>query len=139
MTELCSDTGVEEVGFQVHLTVGDGDHVGGDVRGHVASLRFDDGQSGHGTGPQTVVHLRRAFEETRVEVEDVAGVGFTSRRTTEQQGHLAIGHSLLGQVVVHDEGVLAVVAVIFGAQKMSVLTAEPDFGLPEIRSGWAAA
>jgi len=22
---------------------------------------------------------------------------------------------------------------------MSVLTAEPDFGLPEIRSGWAAA
>ena len=49
-----------------------------------------------------------------MEVEDVAGVGFTSRRTTEQQGHLAIGHSLLGQVVVHDEGVLAVVAVIFG-------------------------
>ena len=49
-----------------------------------------------------------------MEVEHVAGVGFTSRRTTEQQGHLAIGHRLLGQVVVHDEGVLAVVAVVFG-------------------------
>ena len=41
-----------------------------------------------------------------MEVEDVAGVGFTSRRTTEQQGHLAIGHGLLGQVVVHDEACL---------------------------------
>ena len=48
-----------------------------------------------------------------MQVEHVAGEGFTSRRTTEQQGHLAISHGLLGKVIVNDEGVLAVVAIEF--------------------------
>jgi hypothetical protein len=44
-----------------------------------------------------------------VEVEDVSGVSLTSRRTTEQEGHLTVGNGLLGQVIVDDQGVLSVV------------------------------
>ncbi len=48
-----------------------------------------------------------------MQVENVAGECFTSGRTAEQQGHLPVGNSLFGQVIVNDEGVLAVVAVVF--------------------------
>ena len=44
-----------------------------------------------------------------MQVEDVARIGFPARRTAKQQGHLAIGDGLLGQVVVDDDGVHAVV------------------------------
>src|SRR5690606_32575885 len=47
------------------------------------------------------------------EIEHVARVGFTSRRTTQQQGNLAVGNGLLGQVVVHDQGVFTAVAEVF--------------------------
>ena len=48
-----------------------------------------------------------------MQVEDVARIGFTSRRTTQQQGDLAISPGLLGQVVVDDEGVFTAVAEVF--------------------------
>jgi len=35
-------------------------------------------------------------------VEDIARVRFTSRRTAQQQGDLAIGCGLFGQVVIDD-------------------------------------
>src|SRR5690606_3748462 len=54
-----------------------------------------------------------ALQQTAVEVEHVTGVGFTSRRTTQQQGDLAVGHSLLGQAVEHDQGVFTAVAEVF--------------------------
>jgi len=41
-----------------------------------------------------------------VEVEDVARVGLAAGRAAEEQGHLAIGDGLLGQIVVDDESVL---------------------------------
>lgn len=44
-----------------------------------------------------------------MEVEDVSGVGLTSGRATEEEGHLTVGDGLLGQIVEDDEGVLAVV------------------------------
>ena len=43
-----------------------------------------------------------------MEVEDVAGVRLTARRAAQQQRDLAVGVGLLGEVVVDDEGVLAV-------------------------------
>ncbi|KAF5049840.1 hypothetical protein DSECCO2_435730 [anaerobic digester metagenome] len=46
-----------------------------------------------------------------MQVENVAGESFTSRRAAQQQGHLAVSHGLLGKIVVNDQGVLAVVAV----------------------------
>jgi hypothetical protein len=44
-----------------------------------------------------------------VEVENVTGVSLTPRRTTEQQRHLAVSNGLLGQIIVDDQSVLAVV------------------------------
>ena len=47
-----------------------------------------------------------------MEVEHVARIGFAARRATQQERHLPIGDRLLGQVVVGDERVHAVVAEV---------------------------
>ncbi len=44
-----------------------------------------------------------------MQVEDVTRVGLAARRATQQQRHGAVGLGLLGQVVEHDQDVLAVV------------------------------
>jgi hypothetical protein len=56
-----------------------------------------------------LVHLGGTLEETRVQVEDITGVGLTSRGTTEEQRHLTVSNGLLGQIVIDDNGVAAVV------------------------------
>src|SRR5690606_19985977 len=48
-----------------------------------------------------------------VEIEHVARVSFAARRTAQQQGDLAIGHSLLGQVVIDDQGVFTAITEVF--------------------------
>ena len=45
-----------------------------------------------------------------MQIEHVAGIGLAAGRTAEQQRHLAVGDGLLGQVVVEDHRVHAVVA-----------------------------
>ena len=60
-----------------------------------------------------VVHLRGALEQPRVQIEHVARIGFAARRAAQQQRHLAIGDGLLGEIVVDDHRVHAVVAEIF--------------------------
>src|SRR5208282_3439137 len=45
-----------------------------------------------------------------VEVEYVAGIGFAARRAAQQKRHLAVGDRLLGEVIVNDDRVHAVVA-----------------------------
>mmetsp|Transcript_24932 Transcript_24932/g.52180 ORF Transcript_24932/g.52180 Transcript_24932/m.52180 type:complete len:380 (+) Transcript_24932:270-1409(+) len=107
-----ADAAVEELGLKEDLAVSDGDHVGWDVGGHVASLGLDDGERGHGAAEHLLGHLGGALEEARVQVEDVAGVGLATGRAAEQQRHLAVGDGLLGQVVEDDEGVHAVVAEV---------------------------
>jgi hypothetical protein len=93
----------------VSIHTGNGNDVGGNVSGHITTLGLNDGQGSEGTTTELVVHLGRTLEETRVEVEDVTGVGLTTRGTTEKQRHLTVGNGLLGQIVVDDESVLAVV------------------------------
>jgi hypothetical protein len=56
-----------------------------------------------------LVHLGGTLEETRVKVEDITGVGLTTGGTAEKQGHLTVGNGLLGQIIVDDDGVTAVV------------------------------
>jgi hypothetical protein len=56
-----------------------------------------------------LVHARGALEQARVQVEHVAGIRLAARRTAQQQRDLAIGHGLLGQVVIDDQRVFAVV------------------------------
>ena len=49
-----------------------------------------------------------------MEVEDVTGERLASGGTAEEEGHLAVGDALLGEVVVDDERVHAVVAEVLG-------------------------
>ena len=59
-----------------------------------------------------LVHLSRTLEQTRVEVEDIAGVSLTTWGTSEQEGHLTVGDGLLGEIVVNDQAVHAVVSEV---------------------------
>ena len=102
-----ADAREEQVGFEEDLAVGNRDHVGRDVGRHVACLRFDDRECCQRAAAIGVVHLRRALEETRVEIEHVAGIGFAARRATQQQRHWRYAR-LLRQIVIDDERVLAV-------------------------------
>src|SRR5690606_27566007 len=112
-------TGIEQVGLEEDLAVGDGNDVGRDVRRHVTGLRFNDRQCGERATRLEDVHtvhhtvvfaqLGRALEQTRVEVEHVTGIGFAARRTTQHERELAIRSRLLGQVVIHTQRGLAFV------------------------------
>ena len=59
-----------------------------------------------------------------MQVEDVAGVGLTSGRTMQRQGHLAVSDSLLGQVVVDDQHVTAGVVLGSGLAILAVIHEE---------------
>ena len=48
-----------------------------------------------------------------MQIENVAGVSFTSRRTADQQRQGAVSDGVLGQVVVNDEDMLALVHEVF--------------------------
>ena len=91
------------------MAVRDGDNVGRNVGRHVICLRFDNRQTGHRATAQIIGQLRAAFQQARVQVEHVTRVGFTPRRTAQQQRHRAVGFGLLGQVIKHNQHVLALV------------------------------
>ncbi len=55
-----------------------------------------------------------------MKVENVARVSFASRWAAKKQGHLAIRHSLLGQIIIDDQSVAAIVAEILGHSCRSV-------------------
>ena len=85
-------------------------YVRRDVRRDITTLGLDDGEGSERSATKLLVHLRCTLEETRVQIEDVTGVGLTTGGATKQEGHLTVGDGLLGQVIVDDKGVLAVVA-----------------------------
>src|SRR5690606_2505365 len=101
-----ADTGVEEVGLQEDLPVGNGNDVGGNVGRQVTGLGFDDGQGRQGAAADLILQPGRTLQEPGVEVEHVTGIGFAPRRAAQQQGHLPVGPGVLGQVVVDDQDVL---------------------------------
>merc|ERR1712203_345661 len=107
-----SDTLVEQLSLQEDLSVSDGNDIGGDVGGHVTSLGLNDGQGSEGATSHSIGHLGGTFEQPGVEVEDVTGVSLTAWGTPEQQGHLPVSDSLLGQVVKDDHSVHAVVTEV---------------------------
>lgn len=127
-----ADTLVEQFSFQENLTVSDGNDVGRNVSRHVSSLKervnivnnssnednssylgLNNWESSQRATTVVFVHLGSTFKQTRVEVEDVTRVGLTTRGTAKQKRHLTVGDGLLGQIVVDDQGVLAVVAEVF--------------------------
>ena len=90
-----TDALIEEIRLQEYLAVGDRDHVGGDVGGHVVRLRLDHRQGCQRAIAVLVVHLGGALQQPRVEVEHIARIGLAAGRTAKQQRHLPIGDSLL--------------------------------------------
>ena len=126
-----ADAGVEAVGLEEDLPVGDGDHVRGHEGGDIAGLGLDDRERRQGAGLALHfavgdllhvlgVHARGAFEQARVQVEDVARVGFAARRAAQQERDLAVGPGLLGEVVVDDQRVLAGVAEVLAHRAAGV-------------------
>src|SRR5690606_37542136 len=103
------DAGVEEVGFQVDLAVGDGDDVGRYVGRDVVGLGLHDGERGQRAPTQLVAQLSRPLQKPRVQVEDVTGEGFPSGRPPEDEGELPVGGGVLGEVVVDHQHVLALI------------------------------
>ena len=59
-----------------------------------------------------VVHLGCTLEKTRVEIEDVSWVGLSAGGSSKQERHLSVSDGLLGQIVVDNEAVLAVVSEV---------------------------
>ena len=120
-----ADTLVEKFGFQEDLTVSDGNNVGGNISGHITGLGLNDGKSSKGTTTVMHVHLGGTLEQTGMQIEDIAGIGLTTRGTTEQKRHLTISDSLLGEIIIDDKTVLAVVTEVLtnsatgvGSQKL---------------------
>ena len=91
---------VEEVSFEEDLAVGDGNDVRRDVSGDIARLRLDDGQRRDAAAAGLGVDARGAFEQTGMQIEDIAGVRFASGRTVQQQGDLTVRYGVLGEIVV---------------------------------------
>src|SRR5208283_5604312 len=108
-----ADAGVEQIRFEVNLAVGNGNHVGRNVGGNVTGLSLDDGKSGERTSAQIVVQFGSALQQAGVEIKHVSGIGFTSRRTAQQQRDFAIRDGVLGEIVVDAESVAAAVAEVF--------------------------
>src|SRR5580658_831878 len=108
-----TNAGVEKVGFQINLAVGDGNHVGRDVSGDVTSLRFNYRQGSQRTRAELVIQLGGAFQQARVEIEHVARERFAAWRAAKQQGNFAIGLRVFGKIVVKRDGVALGVAKIF--------------------------
>ena len=104
-----ADTLMEELSLKEDLSISDGDHIGGDISGHITSLGLNDGEGGQGASSVVLVHLGCALEQTRMEIEDVTRVGLTTGGSSQEKGHLSVGDGLLGEIVVDDEGVLGVV------------------------------
>ena len=47
-----------------------------------------------------------------MQIEHVTRIGFTARRTTQQQGNLTVGPGLLGQIIIDNQGILSAVTEI---------------------------
>jgi hypothetical protein len=107
-----SDTLVEQFSFQEDLAVSNGNHVGGNISGHITSLGLNDGEGSERTGTVVLVHLGGTLEETRVEIEHITGVSLTTWGTSKEERHLTVSDSLLGQIVVDDKAVHAVVTEV---------------------------
>ena len=59
--------------------------------------------------PYLFAHARAAFEQAAVEIKHVARIRFAAGRTLQNERHLAIRDGVLGQIVVNDQRVHAVV------------------------------
>ena len=104
---------MEKLGLQEDLTVGDGDHVGGNVRGNVSRLGLDDGKSGHGAAAVGVIQFCSSLQQSGMKVENVTRISLTAGRTADQKRKSTVSHRMLTQIIVDDEHVLSFIHEIF--------------------------
>ena len=57
-------------------------------------------------------HLSCALKKTGVQVEHITWVGLSAGWASKKERHLSVGDGLLGEIVVDDEAVLAVVSEV---------------------------
>ena len=62
----------------------------------VLYLSFNNWQRSQWTSKVVIIHLGCSLQQARVKVEHITRVSFTTRRSSQQQGHLTIGNSLGG-------------------------------------------
>ena len=108
-----TDTLVEQLGFQEDLTISNGNHIGGNIGRHITSLSLNNGKGSEGASTVVLVHLGSTLEETRVQIEDITGVSFTTWGTSQKERHLTVSDGLLGQIVIDDKTVHTVVTEVF--------------------------
>ena len=71
-------------------------------------MGLDDRQSRQGTTTQFIRQLGCPLQQSRVQIKYIPRIRFTARWTAKKQGHGAVCHRVLRQIIVHDEYVLAV-------------------------------
>ena len=128
-----ADTLVEKLSLQEDLTVGNGDDVGWDIGRHITSLGLNNWQGSQGSTTVLLVHLSCALEETRMKIEDITWESLTTGWASQEEGHLTVSDSLLGEIVVDDEGVLAVVTEVLANSATRVWGQELEWS--GLRSG----
>ena len=101
------DADIEQFRLQVNLPVGDGDYIGRNVGGHIPGLGFNDGQGGDGAAAVVGVQPGRPFQQTAVQIEHIPRISLPAGRPAQQQGHLPVSPSVLGQVIIDDQHILA--------------------------------
>lgn len=107
-----SNTLVEKLGFQEDLSISDRDNVCWDIGRYITSLCLNNWEGGEGSSTVGLVHLGCSLEETRVKIEHITWVGLTTWWSSQQEGHLSVGDSLLGEIVIDDESMLSVVSEV---------------------------
>ncbi len=78
-----TDAGVEEIRFQINLSVSNRNYVRRDVRRDVSGLGLDHGQCCERACTQFIVQLRSPFQQAGVQIKHVAGKRFAPGRAAQ--------------------------------------------------------
>ena len=117
------DAGIEKIGLEEDLAIGNRDNVGGNKSRNVTGLGLYDRQCGQRAGLTfdlttsaffylVGIDSGRPFEQARVQVKNISWICFTARWPPQQQADLAISPGLLGQIIVDNERIFTTVAKI---------------------------
>ena len=86
---------MEQLGFEIYLTVRYRNNVCRDIRRNVAAHRFDDRKCGNASSAVFIIETRRTLEQAAVEIEYISGVCLTSRRSVKKKGHCTVSDRML--------------------------------------------
>ena len=76
--------------------------ISGKVSGQITTLDLNNREGCQGSSTKFVAHFGSTLEEMGVKVEDITGVSFVTRGTTEEKRHPTVNDGLLGQSYNHD-------------------------------------